>query len=484
MENNRDWSQLGNEMRRAVESSVRTGDFTDLRHIVSDTVNDAVSEARRQVALAKEKEKEKEQEYAQYKHYDYRTEMKARRKKLQNGQRTYQYTYVNRTYSNQPDYERAQNSWSPDRSKAYNKPTNSKMRQKLQLPAVKLKRKGDVSGVLLTIFGSIEAASTGLVTVILGVTSLLLMKPLISVFGGTALLAAFGVGVGMIGKGSANRKRVRRAERYLSLCKGKSYVNLIELAKQTGKSEGYVRRDLKKMVRRGIFPEGHFDSQESCFILTDDTYREYLQIEKQRSVLEIEELAKEKQEGKKDTPVEDPKTSDTATTDEKARWRQKSGIPDPDSATEKDNPTLAAMIRQGQECTGHIRELNDVILGEVISAKLSALESILKEIFVRVMEHPEQMNKMKKFMDYYLPTTVKLVEAYEEFDSVADPGEEIVEAKSEIEKTLDTINQSFVELRNQMFTDAAFDATTDAKVLQTMLAKDGLARDHAFEKSE
>ena len=67
---------------------------------------------------------------------------------------------------------------------------------------------------------------------------------------------------------------------------------------------------------------------------------------------------------------------------------------------------------------------------------------------------------------------------------MADPGEEIVEAKSEIEKTLDTINQSFVELRNQMFTDAAFDATTDAKVLQTMLAKDGLARDHAFEKSE
>jgi glucose-6-phosphate-specific signal transduction histidine kinase len=72
------------------------------------------------------------------------------------------------------------------------------------------------------------------------------------------------------------------------------------------------------------------------------------------------------------------------------------------------------------------------------------------------------------------------VEAYKDFDSVPNPNEEIVQAKDEIEKTLDTINASFTELLNQLYQPSVLDATTDAKVLQTVLAKDGLAKDHAF----
>ena len=77
-------------------------------------------------------------------------------------------------------------------------------------------------------------------------------------------------------------------------------------------------------------------------------------------------------------------------------------------------------------------------------------------------------------MNYYLPTTLKLVETYAEFDRVSAPGEEILAAKAEIENTLDTINQAFTELLNNLFKDAVFDATTDAQVLKTMLAREGL----------
>ena len=86
-------------------------------------------------------------------------------------------------------------------------------------------------------------------------------------------------------------------------------------------------------------------------------------------------------------------------------------------------------------------------------------------------------------MDYYLPTTIKLVEAYEEFDRVSVPGEDILTAKAEIEKTLDTINGAFVELLNNLFQSTAFDVTTDAQVLQTMLAKEGLTREMDFKES-
>ena len=101
-------------------------------------------------------------------------------------------------------------------------------------------------------------------------------------------------------------------------------------------------------------------------------------------------------------------------------------------------------------------------------------ENLLKEIFDRVQEHPEQMHRMHKLMDYYLPTMLKLVEQYAEFDEISSPGDDILDAKKEIEKTLDMINQAFVTLLNNLFRDAAFDASADAQVLQTMLAKEGL----------
>ena len=138
------------------------------------------------------------------------------------------------------------------------------------------------------------------------------------------------------------------------------------------------------------------------------------------------------------------------------------------------------MVAEGMECIRKLRDLNNRIPGEAISSKLFCLENLLKDIFDRVREHPEQMHKMHKLMDYYLPTTLKLVESYEEFNRVSSPGPEILEAKSEIENTLDTINQAFKELLGSLFQDAAFDATTDAQVLKTMLAKEGLTREMEY----
>ena len=128
--------------------------------------------------------------------------------------------------------------------------------------------------------------------------------------------------------------------------------------------------------------------------------------------------------------------------------------------------------------------MNDNIPGEEISAKLFRLENLLKEIFEGLKEHREQRHQMKKFMNYYLPTTLKLVEAYEEFDEMEAQSQEIIEAKLEIEKTLDTINCAFEELLARMYRDTAFDVTTDAQVLTTMLVKEGLAGQGAFAKKK
>ena len=77
-------------------------------------------------------------------------------------------------------------------------------------------------------------------------------------------------------------------------------------------------------------------------------------------------------------------------------------------------------------------------------------------------------------MSYYLPTTLKLVQAYCEFDQQSVAGENVAAAKKEIEDTLDTINTAFANLLDSLFEDAVMDVSTDISVLETMLKQEGL----------
>jgi len=102
------------------------------------------------------------------------------------------------------------------------------------------------------------------------------------------------------------------------------------------------------------------------------------------------------------------------------------------------------------------------------------LELVIDKIFTHVEQHPDQLTEIEKFMDYYLPTTLKLVTTYREFDLQPVQGENIRSAKQEIEKTLDTINHAFETLLDSLFEDAAMDVSTDISVLKTILAQEGL----------
>lgn len=421
MNNNFNWNNIGNEIRDAVQQSIQSGDFSELGDVISGSVNDALSEAKRQV-----------------------------KKSLNQNVRQTNFVVHQQTRERYRD--------------------GHKMYEVRTRASQFFRRKGDVSSVLFTVFGGIGTGLSAIALLIFSIVAIALLKPVMGIIGSILIALLLGGSIGMLAKGAANRSRLTRAERYLAISGEHGYVNIADLAKHTGKSEAFVRKDVKRMMHVGMFPQGHLDARESCLMLSDETYREYLEVEQRRLSMEssVQNTA-------------DATAGDTyLEAEEKRVWRSLSGLEAPGEELEKENPALAQMIREGQECTGHIRQMNDNIRGEVISQKLYQLEHVLKDIFNRVREHPKQMEKMQRFMNYYLPTTIKLVEAYEEFDRVPSPNDEITEAKQELEKTLDTINESFGELLNQMYQESVFDATTDAKVLQTMLAKDGLAKDHAF----
>ena len=121
-----------------------------------------------------------------------------------------------------------------------------------------------------------------------------------------------------------------------------------------------------------------------------------------------------------------------------------------------------------------IRRYNDAIPGEEISGKISRMELIVRRIFERAQAHPEIVPDLKKLMDYYLPMTVKLLNAYAEMDRQPVQGENIRKSKQEIDSTLDTLNQAFEKLLDSVFEDTAMDVSSDISVLNTLLAQEGL----------
>ena len=101
----------------------------------------------------------------------------------------------------------------------------------------------------------------------------------------------------------------------------------------------------------------------------------------------------------------------------------------------------------------------------------------MDRIFDRVEQKPDTVDDIRKLMEYYLPTTIKLLEAYEELDAQPVQGENIISSKQEIEKTLDTLNTAVEKLLDELFQDTAWDLSSDISVLNTMLAQEGLTED-------
>lgn len=128
---------------------------------------------------------------------------------------------------------------------------------------------------------------------------------------------------------------------------------------------------------------------------------------------------------------------------------------------------------QYQAILRQLREVNDAIPGEEMSAKIDRLEAITAKIFAAAEKDPEKLPKMRRFMDYYLPTALKLLNAYSQFDSQGGDGEVIRQSKRKIEQTMDVLVEGFENQLDNLFADDALDVEADIRVLQNMMAQDG-----------
>ncbi len=137
---------------------------------------------------------------------------------------------------------------------------------------------------------------------------------------------------------------------------------------------------------------------------------------------------------------------------------------------------------QYQKILDELRRVNDAIPDEEMSDKISRLEAVSAKIFEQAKTDPEKLPRMRKFMDYYLPTSLKLLQAYAELDAQGVEGENITESKHRIEQTMDTLVHAFETQLDQLFAADAMDISADIDVMQNMLRADGLAGDTPFKQ--
>ena len=145
--------------------------------------------------------------------------------------------------------------------------------------------------------------------------------------------------------------------------------------------------------------------------------------------------------------------------------------PKPQPAAEDE---YAALLRQ-------LREVNDAIPDPVMSQKISRLEEVSERIFALAQKDPDKKAQLQKFMNYYLPTALKLLNTYASLSRQTVEGTNITEAKHSIERSMDLLVTAFENQLDKLFQSDALDVTTDIAALEGMLNMDGLT-DSAFGK--
>lgn len=406
-----DWEKFGRDVQHIVEDAINAQDFSQLNKTIKNTVNEAAASIRSGLRAAE---------------HNAKSELHSKNNRWygQDGQNR-----NNRWYGQ--DGQNRNNRW-------YGQDNNklSLFRRNTGIKA---------GGWALTIIGCILNVGLGIAVVILCLVSLLLGEFPVGIRIALSILLPFlGVSAVMTGMGGRMRASIKRYRTYISGLKGRTYCNIKELADLSGRPVSYVVKDLKKMIHKGWFIQGHLDQENTCLIVSHETYHEYEELRRQRLEQQQTQRTKEQEEQKK--------------ADEMAG-----------------NQALQEVMEKGREYIRKIKACNDAIPGEEISGKISHMEMLVQKIFDRVREDPESLDDINKMMEYYLPTTVKLLEAYQSLDEQPVQGENIHSSKVEIEQTLDTLNEAFERLLDSLFEDVAWDVSSDISVLHTMLAQEGLA---------
>ena len=292
-----------------------------------------------------------------------------------------------------------------------------------------VKRKGFAPGTVKMVVGGVMAGMFALGTIAQLATFVESLRygfffadELVNVF---AMLAGFGVGLGMLLTGREQRGRMERYTNYLAYIGANRQVSLAPMAAAMDVSVRRLTRDLRKMLATHVLPTGYLDLKAGKLMLTEMGYTE---------------------------PEPEPE-------------------PQPE-------PEKNQQPSREDEILREIRLINDLIPDPVISAKIDRIEEVTHKILQYQKTHPQRTEQLRTFLNYYLPTTLDILRSYARLDAQGVEGENITAAKQRIEGMMDKVVEGFEKQLDKLFSSDAMDIAADVQVLENMLKKDGLSGDN------
>ena len=275
----------------------------------------------------------------------------------------------------------------------------------------------------LMIVGAILAA-VGLVACAEPVEMMLWLKEITSYYM-EDLLAALAMVVGggaMLGCGLGMNRSLKRYAQYLAVMGDRPAMSVEELARVTGFSQRRVTKDLQAMISKGFFGGKAYLNRELGYFFRSSQADEDWQ-RRQEEAEEASAPPKEAEEG------------------------------------------YSGILR-------NIRRANDRIADPALSAKIDRLEEVTAKIFQAVEADPKKRSSIDTFLNYYLPTTQKLLDSYAEFEATGVEGANLGQAKDRIEKTMDSIVAGFEHQLDELYKMDAMNVDSDIRVMETMLRRD------------
>ena len=154
--------------------------------------------------------------------------------------------------------------------------------------------------------------------------------------------------------------------------------------------------------------------------------------------------------------------------------------PEPQRAKSTGNAELDEVLRKGRESVDEIQRLNDEIPDFKMSAQIKQLEILTERIFAFVEQNPDNLRQIRQFLNYYLPTTIKLLGQYVTLQNQGMRIGNIDEGMKKIEEMLDKIIVAFQKQLDSLFESSVVDITADIRVMEKMMASEGLTNEKDF----
>lgn len=383
-------------------------------------------------------------------------EKKARKAQEEAQRRAAQQAYGQQRYG-QPGYGASQGAPTGGVPQGFQQAVTSAAQQAQQWAPLAKAKKRFRSSWGLTASGVVMAAAGGAGMVFFGIPALVsALAPAVAGNPEVAVTAILGILTAgfatLLGFGIRNLRRASKLKALQRAVGQREAVGFDDLAARMQVSPKAALAASRTLIKGGYLPEGRIDDENTTLMVTENAYHQYRQFQQsQRQTLAEREAA------------EAARAAEAA-----ARAAREQDI------SERLTPEQRAFVACGRDYVRQMDELNAAIDDAAVSERITAIQDVVGRILARAEEEPAIIAGLDRLTAYHLPTTVKLLDAYDRLEEEPIQGENISSSRSEIEHTLEVLHSAFEKLFDDTYQDLSLDVSADISVLHAMLAQEGL----------